>query len=392
MKVVGGTDINGHVTINRGVTIGGGGGVLNVIGAGIFNSTLTGATATFSKLLSASNGISTGTLYTSLISPRGVTVDIDFIPGTFNEGAAALGFRSQDALSNTFTTFLNSSIATATRTVTIPNESGTIALRGANTFTGLQTLTAGLSAAGGITLNGAVTGATATFSRLLTANAGISATGITLAGGSSIKFDGTNAIGYIDGVSSIRLGQNTVRTIIGDYDQVGNATSIYLRDNAAELDVLNPSGDLRLGDPDGINNAIYLTISNASSAIDIGGDVNQQFGDFTSVGRVTGQSGVAIGAGAISAKTSGYTLTAADNGKVITFNSASALVCGVDTAAGATGYSCTVIQLGTGGVRFARSGVTLNSYNGLTLAGQHAAASLVCYQTNILNVSGNLVA
>lgn len=54
----------------------------------------------------------------------------------------------------------------------------------ANTFTALQTFTAGISAAGGITFNGAVTGATATFTRLLTASGGISAAGgMTLDGG-----------------------------------------------------------------------------------------------------------------------------------------------------------------------------------------------------------------
>jgi hypothetical protein len=122
-------------------------------------------------------------------------------------------------------------------------------------------------------------------------------------------------------------------------------------------------------------------------AADLGGTPTRL--DFNNL-TIVGGSGVAIGSGALNARTSGYTLTATDNGKVVTFNSASALVCGVDTAAGATGFSCTVIQLGTGGVRFASSGVTLNSYSGLTLAGQHAAASLVCYQTNVFNVSGNL--
>lgn len=46
-----------------------------------------------------------------------------------------------------------------------------------NTFTGVNTFTGGLCAAGGITFNGTVNGATATFSRLLTASAGISASG-----------------------------------------------------------------------------------------------------------------------------------------------------------------------------------------------------------------------
>lgn len=108
-------------------------------------------------------------------------------------------------------------------------------------------------------------------------------------------------------------------------------------------------------------------------------------------GAVQSEGGFRVGAGAISAKTIGYTLTSSDNGKILTFDSVSPLVCGVDTVAGVTGFSCTVIQLGIGSVRFAASGVNLNSFGGLTLAGQNAAASLVCYKTNTLNVAGNLI-
>lgn len=93
---------------------------------------------------------------------------------------------------------------TASRTLTVPDDSGTIALTKnvvssfngltgavggvcaaqANTFTALQSFTTGISAAGGITFNGPVTGATATFTGLLTASGGISASGgMTLDGG-----------------------------------------------------------------------------------------------------------------------------------------------------------------------------------------------------------------
>jgi hypothetical protein len=65
---------------------------------------------------------------------------------------------------------------TANRVVTFADEAGTIALRGANTFTGLQTLTAGLSAAGGVTadtlnvIGNALVGATLTVSGNLIVN------------------------------------------------------------------------------------------------------------------------------------------------------------------------------------------------------------------------------
>ena len=167
----------------------------------------------------------------------------------------------------------------------------------------------------------------------------------------------TNEI--VIGRNAVGLGSNTA--VIGATTQT--AATIY--------------GRLNL--PDGLS---------AAGGITLNGSLTGTTATFS--GTVESNAGFRIGAGAINARTSGYTLTAGDNGKVVTFNSGTAMVCGVDTAAGATGFSCTVIQLGTGGVRFASSGVTLNSYAGLTLAGQHAAASLVCYQTNVFNVAGNL--
>lgn len=81
---------------------------------------------------------------------------------------------------------INGSTAATTAVTSFNGKTGAVtgASLGANTFTGLQTFTAGLSADGGITFNGPVTGATATFTRRLTASGGISASGgMTLDGG-----------------------------------------------------------------------------------------------------------------------------------------------------------------------------------------------------------------
>jgi len=106
---------------------------------------------------------------------------------------------------------------------------------------------------------------------------------------------------------------------------------------------------------------------------------------------VVATNGFQVGAGAINAQTAGYSLVAGDNGKIITMNSASAMTLTAGTAVGTTGFSCTIIQLGAGQVTIVGSGVTINSYAGLKMAGQHAAATLFCYATNTFNVAGNLV-
>ena len=56
------------------------------------------------------------------------------------------------------------------------------------------------------------------------------------------------------------------------------------------------------------------------------------------------------------------------------------------------GFNTMIIQLGTGQVGFtAASGVTLNSYaSGLKISGQHGAATVISYATNVYNISGTL--
>ena len=87
-----------------------------------------------------------------------------------------------------------------------------------------------------------------------------------------------------------------------------------------------------------------------------------------------------------------YTIQASDNGKVITFNNSNAIGVIVPSGLGA-GFSCMLIQIGTGQVTITDSGVTLNSYlNYNKLAGQHAGASLYAYTADVFNLNGALSA
>ena len=97
--------------------------------------------------------------------------------------------------------------------------------------------------------------------------------------------------------------------------------------------------------------------------------------------------GYKISQAAFITKTSGYTLTSSENGKVILVNSASAVTITVPSGL-SIGFSCSIVQLGAGQVTIAASGTTLNSVSGLKIVGQHGAASILSYDTNIFNVSG----
>jgi hypothetical protein len=390
LDVTGAARFNGNVNLGNDsadiITVAGGATfsrTLNVVDATRLNGGVTASTldvtgtSRFTGIASFIGGITVGIINAASIRGNGSLPFVVDPPVGSLGSEGSLRFSSL-GLPTRYSTLTTASLS-ADRTIILPNEDGTVALRGANTFTGLQTLTAGLSAAGGITFNGAITGATATFTKIVNANAGINTTTVNTniisansVSGESQQIKSFNGSIVLDApTDGFKGGGGYI--YIGDVDAVGNSTRISVDDENQSVD-LYANGSIGLYGPISGYNAdfgILQTPSNGPSVI--------------------GRNGVAIGAGAISAKTSGYTLTAADNGKVVTFNSASALVCGIGTASGATGFSCTIIQLGTGGVRFASSGVTLNSFNGLTLAGQHASASVVCYQTNVLNVSGNLI-
>jgi hypothetical protein len=109
-------------------------------------------------------------------------------------------------------------------------------------------------------------------------------------------------------------------------------------------------------------------------------------------GTVASNSGYQITSATINGQTgTSYSLTASDNGKIITMSNGATST--VTIIAGLpVGYNTMVIQLGTGQVGFtAASGVTMNAYaSGFKISGQHGAASIVSYATNIFNVSGTL--
>jgi hypothetical protein len=86
------------------------------------------------------------------------------------------------------------------------------------------------------------------------------------------------------------------------------------------------------------------------------------------------------------------TLADTDNNRVVRCTSSSAVTITVPSTL-AAGFSCMIIQAGTGRVTLqAGSGATINSFgNLLATAGQHAPASLMRVGAGIYNLSGNLV-
>lgn len=86
-----------------------------------------------------------------------------------------------------------------------------------------------------------------------------------------------------------------------------------------------------------------------------------------------------------------YTLTSADNGKIITLNNASAITVYVPYFF--IGFNCMMLQKGGGQVTLAINGSTTNIYNRYNFtktAGQYAMLTLVCIEANKYVSSGDM--
>ncbi|MFD3408545.1 hypothetical protein SKC37_07745 [Aquirufa sp. HETE-83D] len=86
-----------------------------------------------------------------------------------------------------------------------------------------------------------------------------------------------------------------------------------------------------------------------------------------------------------------YTLTSADNGKIITLNNAGAITLNVPYFF--VGFNCMVLQKGAGQVTLAINGTTTNIYNRYNFtktAGQYSILTLVCTDANKYVASGDM--
>jgi hypothetical protein len=147
---------------------------------------------------------------------------------------------------------------------------------------------------------------------------------------------------------------------------------------------------------------VKLGVNNTSPqyTLDVNGIINTPVGisagpinasGATFSGAVVSDGGYRITSSTINAQSgTTYTLLTSDNGKIITMNNGSTITLTVPTGL-PIGFNTTVIQLGSGQVGITAASTTLNSFEGkLKLAGQHAAASIISYTTNVFNVAGGL--
>ncbi len=122
-----------------------------------------------------------------------------------------------------------------------------------------------------------------------------------------------------------------------------------------------------------------------------GNDISYSLGNISTTGALTGGnsstsslSGFAANVTSISAN---YSITAADNGKIIQCTSASAISITIPTGL-PTGFNCTVVQMGAGQITF--SGTYLNRTGFTKSASQYSVVSILHLGSNSIIVTGEM--
>jgi hypothetical protein len=83
-----------------------------------------------------------------------------------------------------------------------------------------------------------------------------------------------------------------------------------------------------------------------------------------------------------------YTLTSADNGKVVTLNNASAITLTINTGLG-DGFNCLIVQKGAGQITITGTATRINRQNHTKTAGQYAVVSIVNIGSDTIIIAGD---
>ena len=196
----------------------------------------------------------------------------------------------------------------------------------------------------------------------------------------------TNAItlsnnGNINATGSITAAGNIVAGAI-TYPNVAGTNGYVLTTNGTSTATwAAPTGAITGGTANTIPKYTSATALGASSITDDG--TNISFSNKTVAG---GNAAV----NSIAAATTAYSITQADNGKVINCNNTGALTITIPSGLTA-GFNCMIVQMAAGSVTITGSGVTIyNRSNYTKTGGQYAIATIVSPSSNVFITGGDM--
>ena len=216
-----------------------------------------------------------------------------------------------------------------------------------------------------------------------------------------------NMIGTVTSVAALTLG--TTGTDLSSSVANGATTPVItlnVPDASATARGVITTGTQTIAGAKTFND--YLTIASTTSSnsttsgafilgggAGIGGNVNvggalEVIGASTFAGDVTSAGASISGFNAALNNQTGtsYTLTSADNGKVVTLNNASAITLTINTGLG-DGFNCLIVQKGAGQITMAGTATRINRQNHTKTAGQYAVVSIVNIGNEQVIVAGD---
>jgi hypothetical protein len=169
--------------------------------------------------------------------------------------------------------------------------------------------------------------------------------------------------------------------------------------SAQRTAITSPANGLLVYQTDGVT-GFYVNTGTSASPVWLrlnsdwtksGNDISFTTGNISTNGNFTGGntasstlSGFAANVGAI---TAAYSITAADNGKILQSTSVTALTITIPTGL-PTGFNCTVVQMGAGQITF--SGTYLNRTGFTKTASQYSVVSILHLGNNSILVTGEM--
>jgi hypothetical protein len=169
--------------------------------------------------------------------------------------------------------------------------------------------------------------------------------------------------------------------------------------NTQKGNITSPANGLLIYQTDGVVGFYVNTGTSASPTwtrinidwVRTGNDIAYTAGNVSTTGTLTGgnsstSSISGFGANVVSASAN-YSITAADNGKVIQSTGATAITISIPTGL-PTGFNCTVVQMGAGQVTF--SGTILNRTGFTKTASQYSVVSILHLGSNSILVTGEM--
>jgi len=169
--------------------------------------------------------------------------------------------------------------------------------------------------------------------------------------------------------------------------------------SAQRTAITSPANGLLVYQTDGVT-GFYVNTGTSASPVWLrlnsdwtksGNDISFTTGNISTNGNFTGGntasstlSGFAANVASISAN---YSITAADNGKILQSTSVTALTITIPTGL-PTGFNCTVVQMGAGQITF--SGTYLNRTGFTKTASQYSVVSILHLGSNSILVTGEM--